>query len=108
FLRYAARTVLEFQDPKTWQEKALAEKDPIALTHAIIGLARAGDKALQPRMLEALEHVDWIKLTDAQKIDYLRAYQLVFIRTGASEATWKERAGKRLDAFYPTKVRELN
>ncbi len=37
FLRYAARTVLEFQDPATWQEKALSEKDPIALTHAIIG-----------------------------------------------------------------------
>jgi putative heme-binding domain-containing protein len=108
FLRYAARTVLEFQDPATWQEKALKEKNPIALTHALIGLARAGDKSLQPKMFEALERVDWAKLTDAQKIDYLRAYQLVFIRGGTPDAAWKERAGKRIDAWYPSKTREVN
>jgi putative heme-binding domain-containing protein len=108
FLRYAARTVLEFQDPVTWQDKALSEKNPIALTHAIIGLARAGDKSLQPKMLEALERVDWSKLTPPQKIDYLRAYQLVFIRGGAPDAAWKTKAGKRIDAWYPDQVREVN
>src|SRR5262249_44509094 len=77
-LRFAARTVLEFQDPTTWQERALAETNPVALTHALIGLARVGDKALQPRMLQALERVDSAKLTAPQKIDYLRAYQLAF------------------------------
>ena len=59
-------------------------------------------------MLESLERVDWQKLTDAQKVDYLRAYQLVFIRTGAPEADRKEQVGKRLDAFYPAQVREVN
>ena len=108
FLRYAARTVLEFQDPKTWQKKALAEQNPIALTHAIIGLARADAKAPQGRMLDALARVDWTKLTDAQKIDYLRAYQLVFIRTGQPEVADKQSVGKRLDAFYPSKTREVN
>lgn len=108
FLRYAARTVLEFQDPAAWQERALKETDPIAVTHALIGLARTGDKSLQPRMLEALERVDWAKLTDPQKIDYLRAYQLTFVRMGAPTPEWRERAGKRLDAFYPTKTREVN
>jgi putative heme-binding domain-containing protein len=108
FLRYAARTALEFQDPLIWQDKALAETNPIPLTHALIGLARAGDKSLQPKMLEALERVDWSKLTSPQKIDYLRAYQLVFIRMGAPDAAWKERAGKRLDAYYPSSNREEN
>jgi putative heme-binding domain-containing protein len=108
FLRYAARTVLEFQDPATWQEKALSEKNSIALTHALIGLARTGAKSLQPKMLEALERVDWKKLTDAQKIDYLRAYQLVFIRMGSPEAAAKEQTGKRLNAWYPDGSREVN
>ncbi|HZZ77994.1 MAG TPA: heme-binding protein [Gemmataceae bacterium] len=108
FLRYAARTVLEFQDPATWKDKALAEKNPVALTHAIIGLARLNDKSLQPKMLEALERVDWKSLSNAQKIDYLRAYQLVFIRGGAPEAAWKERAGKRINAWYPSKDRAVN
>jgi putative heme-binding domain-containing protein len=108
FLRYAARTVLEFQDPATWQEKALNEQNPIALTHALIGLARVGDKAVLPRMLEALERAPWSKLTVPQKIDYLRAYQLAFVRLGAPDATWKERAGKRLDSFYPADVQAVN
>jgi putative heme-binding domain-containing protein len=102
FLRYAARTVLEFQDPATWQEKALKEKDAVALTHALIGLARVGDKSLQPQMLEALERVEWSKLTPPQKIDYLRAYQLTFIRMGQPAAEWKEKVGKRIDAWYPS------
>jgi putative heme-binding domain-containing protein len=108
FLRFAARTALEFQDPKIWQDRALAETNPVALTHALIGLARVGDKSLQPRMLEALERVAWDKLTAPQKIDYLRAYQLAFKRTGEPGADWKARAGKRLVEFYPTRTREVN
>lgn len=108
FLRYAARTVLEFQDPESWQDKALKETDPIALIHAMVGLARVGDKALQPKMLEALERIDWKKLSSAQKIDYLRAYQLALIRMGAPAADWKSRVSKRLDAFYPAKDRPVN
>jgi putative heme-binding domain-containing protein len=113
FLRFSARTDLEFQDPKSWQDKALKETNPIALTHALIGLARVGDKSLQPKMLEALERVDWSKLTPTQKIDYLRAYQLTFIRMGHPSAEWNERVGKRIDAWYPsvglpTMNREVN
>ena len=108
FLQYAARTVLEFQEPATWQEKALKETDAVALTHALVGLTRVSDKALQPKILHALERVDWAKLTTPQKLDYLRAYQLAFIRMGAPEAGWIERVSKRLDAFYPAKRVEIN
>lgn len=115
FLRYAARTVLEFQDPATWQDRALAEKNPVALTHAIIGLARvkqgeagAWEQGTYPKMLAALERVDWSKLTDPQKLDYLRAYQLVFIRGGNPRPGWARFVGQHLDAFYPGKDREVN
>jgi putative heme-binding domain-containing protein len=109
FIRWAARTVLEFQDPVTWQDKALAETNPVALTNAVVGLARAGDKSLQPGMLEALQRVDFGKLTPPQQLDYLRAYQLVFARAGGMPADeWKERVGKRLDGFYPAGYREAN
>src|SRR5262249_24647944 len=36
YVRYAARVVLEHQDPKTWQERALAEKDPAAALTALL------------------------------------------------------------------------
>jgi putative heme-binding domain-containing protein len=107
FLRYAARTVLEFQDLSLWQEKALKETNPVTLTHALVGLTRVGDKALLPRILEALERLDWAKLDTSQKIDMLRAYQLAFIRMGPPDAAGKERAGKRLDAFYPADHRDV-
>jgi putative heme-binding domain-containing protein len=108
FMAWAARTALEFQDPATWQDKALAEKNPVALTHALVGLARVGDKALQPKLLEALERVDFHKLTTPQQLDYLRAYQLVFIRMGPPTETWKDRVAKRLDPWYPATTREVN
>ena len=109
FIRWAARTVLEFQDPKTWQDKALSETHPVALTNAIIGLARASKNAPQPAMLEALERVDFARLNVSQQLDYLRAYQLVFARGGGMPADeWKERVGKRLDGFYPAPVLQVN
>jgi len=106
-LRWAARTALEFQDPAVWRDKALAETNPVALTGAIIGLARVGDKD-QTAMLEALERVEFAKLTVPQQLDYLRAYQLVFSRTGAPSETWQQRVGKRLDKHYPSAAREVN
>ncbi len=107
FLRWAARTVLEFQEPAAWRDKALAETNPVALTNAIIGLARVGDKD-EPALLQALERVDFAGLGVSQQLDYLRAYQLVFSRGGPPDATWKQRVGKRLDAWYPSSVREVN
>src|SRR5262249_24062463 len=106
-LRWAARTVLEFQDPASWREKALAERNPVALTNAVIGLTRVGDKD-QAGMLEALERIEFGKLTTPQQLDYLRAYGLLFSRTSAPNDSWRERVGKRLDAFYPAPVREVN
>ena len=108
FLRFAARTVLEFQDPTTWQAKAFAEKNPVALTHALVGLARVGDKALLPKMLGALETVEWNKLTLPQRLDYLRAYQLTFLRMGKPEGDLKDAVSKRIDGFYPSNARETN
>lgn len=110
FLRYAARTVLEFQDINSWQGKALAETNPVALTHAILGLARKCNPSAHdifPRLLEALEHVDWAKLSDSQKIDYLRTYQIVFVRT-SQPASFQRRAAERIAAWYPDKTREVN
>jgi putative heme-binding domain-containing protein len=108
FLRFAARTVLEFQDPAAWQERGLKESDPTARVHAVIGLARTADKSLQPRLLEALAELDWNKQTVSQNLDYLRACQLTLIRMGMPGMPWKERLGRQLDAHYPSGVRDVD
>ena len=108
FLRYAARTVLEFQDPATWQAKALAETDPIARIHTSIALARLNVKAKQANILEGLNGIDFAKLSTPQKIDLLRAYQLAYVRLGAGDASVNTSVGKRLLALYPAAEREVN
>jgi len=108
FLRYAARTVLEFQDAANWQDKALAEPNPVARIHAILGLARLGDKAMQPRILDSLNAIDWAKLSQSQRIDLVRTYQIAFIRLGESDDATRLRVGKHRDAFFPSKDRDTN
>ncbi|MBM3846214.1 MAG: heme-binding protein, partial [Verrucomicrobia bacterium] len=54
FIRFAARTALEHQDPKLWQDKALKSRDARTAINALLGLVRVGDRSLQPRVLAAL------------------------------------------------------
>src|SRR5262249_50105540 len=81
FVRYSARVAVEHQDPKTWEERALAETDPAKALGALLALVRAtgqdpfhhprksGDpvpgEALKGPILEALDRFAWEKLTDA-------------------------------------------
>jgi hypothetical protein len=123
-IRYAARTALEFQDQALWREKALAETDPKTAIAAIVALARLNgadasprpyatpapspDKALQRRMLAALDRIDWAALTYQDRLDLLRAYSLTFIRLGAPDSETRQRLIARFDAVYPALNRELN
>jgi hypothetical protein len=121
--RYAARTALEWQDPTLWREKALAETDPRRTIAAIASLARVSgrdeyhtppgtapnrDKALQNRMFAALDRIDWNQLTYQDKLDLLRAYQLVMIRLGQPDAAAAARLIARFDPKLPANQQELS
>ncbi|MCG8585595.1 MAG: c-type cytochrome [Pirellulales bacterium] len=108
YVRYAARVALEHQDTKLWQDRALAEKNPIAAIQAVVALARQGDKSLQPKLLVALDRIDLTKLNEQQQLDALRAYQLVFIRTGKPSPKTESALAQRLDPLYPSKSDALN
>ncbi|VTT98723.1 heme-binding protein : Putative heme-binding domain-containing protein OS=Singulisphaera acidiphila (strain ATCC BAA-1392 / DSM 18658 / VKM B-2454 / MOB10) GN=Sinac_6956 PE=4 SV=1: Cytochrom_C [Gemmataceae bacterium] len=108
FVRYAARVALEHQPVKLWQDQVLAIASPRALVTGVVGLAHQGDKALQPKLLEALGKVDLAKLSEPEQLDLLRAYQLIFTRTGEPA---KEDAAKllgKLDALFPTQSDLVN
>ncbi len=107
-IRYAARVALEAQDPKSWQDRVLAEKDPQTLIIAAVALARQGDKAVEPKLLDALDRIEFAKLSETQQLDLLRAFALVFVRMGQpDQATTAAIAGK-LDKFFPAKSDNLN
>ena len=121
-LRYAARVALEWQDPATWRETALKEKDPRKSIAAIVALARtsglddihrakdapAPDAQLRERMLAALDRINYQILQYEDKLDLLRAYSLVFIRLQRPDDATVERYAGKFDPLFPAATREEN
>jgi putative heme-binding domain-containing protein len=108
FIRYAARIAVEHQPVSEWQEKALAEKDPVTLTMAAIALAREGRPEVKDKILTALAAVDYTQLSESQQIDLLRAVELVMARMGPPAPDVKARLIDDLDPRYPAKDNDLN
>jgi putative heme-binding domain-containing protein len=108
FIRYAARVALEHVPANLWQDRVLAEKDPTKLIEGVTALARQGDKALQPKLLAALDGLDFNKLSEFQQLAVLRDYGLIFIRMGEPDKDTAAKLAKKLDALYPAKTNPLN
>jgi putative heme-binding domain-containing protein len=124
FIRYAARTAIEHQEPKEWQDRASKESDPAKAIPALLALVRAtgqdpfhhprkpGDPVpgaeLKTPVLEALARMDFATLPESQRLDLLRVYAILFNRMGKPEEPARQKLIARLDAQYPAKSRELN
>jgi putative heme-binding domain-containing protein len=103
FIRYAARVALEHQDVKLWQDRVLAERETETLITGAVGLARQGDRSLQPKLLEALDRINLGSLTETQQLETLRTWQLVFIRMGEPAPMTGARLAGKLEAHFPSK-----
>jgi putative heme-binding domain-containing protein len=124
YIRYAARVAIEHQDPKTWQDRPLSEKDPAKALGALLALVRAtgqdpfhhprkpGDpvpgRDLQGPVLDALAHIDFDKLAPQQRTDMMRVYAVLFNRTGKPEEAARQKLVARFDPYFPSNSRELN
>ena len=122
YIRFAARVALEWQQPSLWQDKALAEKDPVKSIQAIIALVRVSaldefhrkstdpkpDPALQGKILASLGRISWSALSESQQLDLLRAYDLTFIRLGRPDESTRLALIAKFDPLFPAKGRELN
>ncbi|HEX5106565.1 MAG TPA: c-type cytochrome [Pirellulaceae bacterium] len=100
-IRYAARVAVEHQDPKLWAEKALADKRPTAVIQLMIALARAGDKSLQPRIVEKLNSLPYERMTEDQLTAAARAYGLCFIRMGQPSEALAKSVIDRVKGLFP-------
>jgi putative heme-binding domain-containing protein len=114
-IRYAARVALEWQPVSEWKDRALAEDEPDRAIQSIIALARVTgrdephrtpespqpDLALQAKMLDTLDRLEWARLDNRQRLDLLRAYTLAFTRHGRPEAQRSEALRKKFEGLYP-------
>jgi putative heme-binding domain-containing protein len=124
YIRFAARVAIEHQDPKTWQERALGEKDSVRAIHALLALVRATGQdpfhhprkpgapvpgaALKAPILQSLARIDWSPLSESQRLDLLRVYAILFNRMGWPDRTARARLIQRFDPLFPARSRELN
>jgi putative heme-binding domain-containing protein len=112
YIRFAARTAIEHQDPAIWQERALSEGDPLAAAHALIALARCGDPSLRPQILDTLDSLNLRDIDALQPVEtlaILRAYELTFTRMGTpnENAALVERLEASYTPWHPSVTREL-
>ena len=108
FISYAARIAVEHQPVSAWQDRALAEKDPRAVILAMVALARCGDKALLPKIVQKLDSIDWARQDEAQQLSLLRAYGLAFARMGQPSDSDRSKVLSKLDSLYPAESVRLN
>ncbi len=108
FIRYAARVAMEHQPAATWKNKIITEKDPVRLIQAAIALARMGEKDQKDALLNLLIAVDFNQLSESQKLDLLRAVELILIRLGLPERKVKDELVNHLNQFYPAATNNLN
>lgn len=102
FVQYAARIALEHQPINEWREKALNEKDPATLIQAIIALARHGDKSMSNSMFQALSTIDHNAISDTDKLNLGRAFELVLYRYGNPTGALRSQVIEYLSPLYPS------
>ncbi len=108
FVRYAARMALEHQPVAEWQERVWKETDPVILTQAGIALARHGKPAVKNKLVAALAKVDFDRLSPSQKIDLVRAFEVLIFRMGKPDGDARKQVIAYLDAHYPSSANELD
>ncbi len=108
FIRYAARVALERLPVAAWQDKVLTSHDAETVITGAAGLARQGDSPLLPKIVAALNKLDFTKLTEFQQLELLRAYQLAFIRLGAGEEATQRELALKFEGLFPSKSDAVN
>jgi putative heme-binding domain-containing protein len=102
FIRYAARVALEWQPKDLWADAILKSTDPETVINGVIALARVGDKAIAPKLLETLGKQNFAGLSMEHKLGWVRAMSLVFLRTGEPTKEVAAALVAKYDGLFPS------
>jgi len=107
-IRYAARVALERLPTGGWVDTVCTHSDARVVINGVLGLARVGAVDLKPKLLAALDKVDYTKLSPEQRLEYLRALQLVCIRLGLPDDSIRTTFNNKLEAIFPASSDDEN
>lgn len=133
FVRYAARVAIEHRPITEWKDRALSEKNVQTALSALTAMTRkfqrpnkgkepnidtaipdwasnSGDQNWSERrkILEALDRLNWVKLTVEQKVQLTRVLTLTFLRVGPPDGEERTDIIGRGGAEFPTGVADLD
>ncbi len=107
-LRFMAKAALERLPDTSWSVKLKTEQNVSRMIAASIALARIDAKTNRDLILGALHRIEWAVIPTHQKINWLRAAGLVFMRSGEPTDAEKAKLLAKIDASYPSTERFLN
>ena len=108
FIRFAARTLLEFRPVEAWQDKALALTHPRAIVQATLALARLEKSETKETVLQRWESLNLAKLDAETRLDAVRALQVIAVRLGDPEGETKTKLLDKLHRSLPSNDDRLN
>lgn len=101
-IRTAARLALEHADVATWRSRLTSMPNAQGVINLSVALSRKGQPSDQSEILNQLTKLEWNKLSQVEKLELLRAYQLAFVRLGEGDEKSRVRVISQLDAHFPS------
>ncbi len=101
FLRYAARMAVESQPPATWVERVFSDERPQARITGMVAVARTAPEKYRGDALKSLLEMNLSDLPVDQKLGYLRAMSLIFMRLGDPSDEIRSQITDRLQELLP-------
>jgi putative heme-binding domain-containing protein len=105
FVRYAARTALEWQPTQQWVPRLGTSRGPWQLIEGTMAAARTcrqHDPDLAARLANAIVRLPWMKLSAEQQRATLRALELVFLRVSPKDPHVMAMINSAFSARFPT------
>ncbi|MFC7337268.1 c-type cytochrome [Haloferula chungangensis] len=104
--RFASRTALENAGADA--VRAAKAGTAMAKINRAIALSRVGGKEDRSEIFHALIDLNWAQLNVVEKLAWLRACDLMFIRLGEPSAEERSRILTKIDASFPTEESRVN
>lgn len=106
-IQYAARLMLEHQDATKWASEVLTSKNADIKIQGTLALARSS-KIAKDNLLKSLLTVNYIELTEKQRIDILRVFEVIFARLGKPEGKQYNDVISYLNPLFPANKNEID
>lgn len=101
-IRYAARVALERVATSRWAPSVLKSNDANTIITGVAGLARAGSSDLKEPLLMQLGTLQLSALSVQQRLELVRAVQLVLIRLGQVDESLRDSLLGAIEPLFPS------